>query len=164
MSRAVERMWARDGLGALVLSPLSWVFGAATGLRNVLFDHGVLDSQAVGVPVVSVGNLSVGGTGKTPVSAWVAAELQAAGARPAIVMRGYGDDERYVHARINPAVPVVTNPDRVAGAREAVAAGATMIVLDDAFQHRRVQRDLDLVLVAAEQGGAGRLLRAGPLR
>ncbi len=164
MSRAVERMWARDGLGALVLSPLSWVFGAATGLRNVLFDHGVLDSQAVGVPVVSVGNLSVGGTGKTPVSAWVAAELQAAGARPAIVMRGYGDDERYVHARINPAVPVVTNPDRVAGAREAVAAGATMIVLDDAFQHRRVQRDLDLVLVAAEQGRARRLLPAGPLR
>lgn len=164
MSRAIERMWARDGVGALLLSPLSWLFGAATGVRNFLYDRGLLTAAGVDAPVVSVGNLSVGGTGKTPVSAWVAAELQAMGGKPAIVMRGYGGDERHVHARVNPGVPVVVNPDRVAGAEAALVDGADVIVLDDAFQHRRMRRDLDLVLVAAEQGEAQRLLPAGPLR
>lgn len=164
MSRAVERMWARDGVGAALLAPLSWGFAAATGVRNLLYDRGVLRVHDLGVPVVSVGNLSVGGTGKTPVSAWVAAELQAMGARPAILMRGYGDDERFVHARVNPGIPVISNPDRVAGAQQARQGGATALVLDDAFQHRRVKRDVDLVLVAAEQGAARRRLPAGPLR
>ncbi|MBX3175582.1 MAG: tetraacyldisaccharide 4'-kinase [Gemmatimonadaceae bacterium] len=164
MSRAIERMWARDGAGALLLSPLSWLFGAASGIRNFCYDRGLFRTAGVGAPVVSVGNLSVGGTGKTPVSAWVAAELQAMGAKPAIVMRGYGGDERHVHARVNPTVPVVVNPDRVAGAESALVDGADIIVLDDAFQHRRMRRDLDLVLVAAEQGSAHRLLPAGPLR
>jgi tetraacyldisaccharide 4'-kinase len=113
---------------------------------------------------VSVGNLTVGGTGKTPVSAWVAAELGRLGARPAILLRGYGEDEQLVHARLNPQVPVIANPDRVAGAGRARTLGATVLVLDDAFQHRRAARDLDVVLVAAEQSRAHRLLPAGPLR
>ncbi len=164
MSRALERIWAADGPAAWALAPLSWLFGAATGLRNALFDVGVLRSQSLGLPAVSVGNVSVGGTGKTPVAAWVAAELIAMGARPAILLRGYGGDEPLVHARLNPGVPVIANPDRVAGAAEARVRGATVLVLDDAFQHRRARRDIDLVLVAAEQGAAHRLLPAGPLR
>lgn len=164
MSRAIERIWAADGPAAWALTPLSWLFGLGTGVRNLLFDLGVLRSHPLGLPAVSVGNLSVGGTGKTPVSAWVAAELLAMGARPAILLRGYGDDEPLVHARLNPGVPVIANPDRNAGAAEARAQGATVLVLDDAFQHRRAARALDLVLIAAEQGGAHRLLPAGPLR
>jgi len=164
MSHAIERMWARDGAAAWALTPLSWLFGVATGARNLLYDLGVLRAVPLGLPAVSVGNLSVGGTGKTPVSAWVAAELARLGARPAILLRGYGADEPLVHARLNPSVPVIADPDRVAGAARARALGATVLVLDDAFQHRRAARDLDLVLVAAEQGAAHRLLPAGPLR
>lgn len=164
MSGAVERIWARDGVAALALSPLSWLFGAGVAVRNTMFDLGILRSYPLALPSVSVGNLSVGGTGKTPVSAWVARELLALGAKPAIVMRGYGADEPLVHARLNPSVPVISNADRVAGALEAKARGATVVVLDDAFQHRRARRDVDLVLIAAEQGMAQRRLPAGPLR
>lgn len=164
MSRAIERAWASDGLLARALTPLSWLFALGSGLRNALYDLGLLRATALPVPAISVGNLSVGGTGKTPVAAWVARELVALGARPAIVMRGYGADEPLVHARLNPGVPVIVNADRVAGAQEAARAGATVVVLDDAFQHRRARRDVDLVLLAAEQGRSARLLPAGPLR
>ena len=164
MSHAIERMWARDGAAAWALTPLSWIFGAMTEGRNLLYDLGVLRAVPLGLPTISVGNLTVGGTGKTPVSAWVAAELLRLGAKPAILLRGYGEDETLVHARLNPSVPVIADPDRVAGAARARARGATVLVLDDAFQHRRAARDVDLVLVAAEQRGAHRLLPAGPLR
>jgi tetraacyldisaccharide 4'-kinase len=164
VSRAVERAWERDGVAVRAMTPLSWLFRSLVAIRNLLFDLGVLRVQPLALPSVSVGNLSVGGTGKTPVAAWVASELRALGAKPAIVMRGYGDDEPLVHKRLNPDVPVITNSDRVAGAREAKALGATVIVLDDAFQHRRAARDVDLVLISAEQGDAQRLLPAGPLR
>lgn len=164
MNRAIERIWAADGPAAWALTPLSWMFAAVTSVRNMMFDRGLLRTHALGLPAVSVGNVSVGGTGKTPVAAWVAAELLSMGARPAILLRGYGADEPLVHARLNPGVPVIANPDRVAGAEQARAQGATVLVLDDAFQHRRARRDVDLVLVAAEQGGAHRLLPAGPFR
>jgi len=164
VSHAIERIWAKDGVAAWALTPLSWVFGAVTGVRNLLFDVGLLRSHALGLPAVSVGNLTVGGTGKTPVAAWVAAELAALGARPGILLRGYGADEPLVHARLNPDVLVVADPDRVAAAAVARTRGASVLVLDDAFQHRRAARDVDIVLVAAEQRGAHRLLPAGPLR
>ncbi len=164
MSRAVERAWERDGVAVRAMTPLSWLFRGLVALRNALYDLGVFRAQPLALPSVSVGNLSVGGTGKTPVAAWVASELKAMGAKPAIVMRGYGADEPLVHQRLNPDVPVITNADRVAGAREAQAKGATVVVLDDAFQHRRAARDVDLVLVSAEQAGSERLLPAGPLR
>ncbi|MEO7455650.1 MAG: tetraacyldisaccharide 4'-kinase, partial [Gemmatimonadaceae bacterium] len=117
------------------------------------------------VPVLSLGNLSVGGTGKTPVAAWVARSLRQKGAHPAIVMRGYGDDEPLVHARINPEVPVVVDADRLRGAARAHAAGADCVILDDGFQHRQLARDSDWVLVSAERwNGRIRRLPAGPLR
>jgi len=164
VSRGIEKVWAADGPAAWALTPLSWLFSAAVGLKNLLYDVGVLHAQKLALPAVSVGNLSVGGTGKTPVSAWVAAELARRGARPAIVLRGYGDDEVLVHRALNPGVPVIVDADRVRGAAVAQAQGATVLVLDDAFQHRRAARDVDIVLIAAEQGAAHRLLPAGPLR
>ena len=164
LSHKIERIWAKDGPAAWALMPLSWVFAAAAGARNFLYDRGLRRAVDLGLPAVSVGNLSVGGTGKTPVSAWIAAELAARGAKPAILLRGYGADEPLVHTRLNPEVPVIVNADRVAGALAAREQGATVLVLDDAFQHRRAARDLDLVLIAAEQRAAHRLLPAGPLR
>lgn len=158
----IEALWARDG--AWPLAPLGWLYGAVTRARNLAYDRGWLAAHGLGLPAVSVGNLSVGGTGKTPVSSWIAQRLLAHGARPAILLRGYGDDEPLVHARLVPEAIVVADADRVRGAATALARGATALVLDDAFQHRRARRDLDLVLVAAEQAGAHRQLPAGPLR
>lgn len=164
MSRAVERIWAADGPAAWALTPLSWIFAGATAARNFLFDIGLLRSRSLGLPTISIGNLSVGGTGKTPVAAWVAQRLLAAGARPAILLRGYGDDEPLVHRLLTPGIPVVADANRVRGAAVARAQGATVLVLDDAFQHRQAHRDVDLVLMAAEQRAAHRVLPAGPLR
>ncbi len=161
----VEGSWERDGLGALALAPLAWIYGALVGTRNSLYDAGLLPAHPLGLPTISVGNLTVGGTGKTPVSAWVAQQLLASGVRPAILLRGYaGGDETLVHARLTPGAITVADPDRVRGAAKARAAGAQAFVLDDAFQHRQVRRDVDLVLIAAEQRHARRLLPAGPLR
>jgi tetraacyldisaccharide 4'-kinase len=146
----VEESWERDGALAKGLAPLSWIFGAGVALRNRLYDAGILGSQSLGLPAVSVGNLSVGGTGKTPMSAWVAERLLELGKRPAVLLRGYGGgDEVLVHARLVPGALRVADPDRVRGAARARAEGAEVLILDDAFQHRRAQRDLDLVLVAA---------------
>src|SRR5947209_4914386 len=93
----VERIWYGDGpiaraLGA-ALAPAGWGFAGVAAVRNALYDHGVLRSFPAAIPALSLGNLSVGGTGKTPIAAWAAARLASAGARPAVVLRGYGDDE-----------------------------------------------------------------------
>jgi tetraacyldisaccharide 4'-kinase len=164
VSHVVERIWAKDGWGTRALMPLAWLFGLVTTLRNLAYDAGILRTHALALPAVSVGNLTVGGTGKTPVSAWVAQWFLAHGVRPAIVLRGYGADEPIVHTRLTPDAIVIADPDRVRGARVARQQGAQVVVLDDAFQHRRARRDLDLVLIAAEQGGPSRLLPAGPAR
>jgi tetraacyldisaccharide 4'-kinase len=106
----------------------------------------------------------VGGTGKTPFAAYLAAELLRR-AKPAIALRGYGSDEIEVHRRLNPDVPVFVNPDRSAAVREAKSYGADVVVLDDAFQHRRIARNADVVLLSAEQVlRPRRLLPAGPWR
>jgi tetraacyldisaccharide 4'-kinase len=138
--------------------------------------------------VISVGNLTVGGTGKTPLTAWIAARLLEEGRRPAVVSRGYGGssgrgpcivsrggaplvpaavagDEPVLLARRLPEVIVVVGSDRVRGARAARETGADVLVLDDGFQHRRLARDLDLVLLDSHDPfGAYRLLPSGPLR
>jgi tetraacyldisaccharide 4'-kinase len=124
----------------------------------------VLPRHAPALPTISVGNLTVGGTGKTPFAAYLAAQLSER-ARPAIALRGYGSDEIEVHRRLNPDVPVFVNPDRAAAIREAKSYGADVVVLDDAFQHRRVARNADVVLVSVEQVlRPRRLLPAGPWR
>jgi tetraacyldisaccharide 4'-kinase len=122
--------------------------------------------------VVSVGNLTLGGTGKTPMVEWIARWLQQRGVRAAVISRGYGaaagsanDEAMELRERL-PEVPHLQNPDRVAAARKAVGElGCQAIVLDDAFQHRRIARDLDIVLLdALEPFGFGHVFPRGTLR
>jgi tetraacyldisaccharide 4'-kinase len=160
----LEALWAREGAGAALLTPLAWLYALGAGIRNAAYDLGLLSAIPLGAPTVSVGNLSVGGTGKTPVSAFIAGRLMTMGFRPGILLRGYGDDEPLVHRRLTPGAVVVADADRIAGAERAYAKGARAFVLDDAFQYRRAARDLDIVLVSAEQGHLTRRLPAGPLR
>ena len=167
--RGVERLWFSSDPAARVarwaLAPLELAYGGVVALRGALYDAGILPSRVPGIPALSVGNLTVGGTGKTPVSAWLANELAARGARPAIVLRGYGRDEPIVHRRLNPGMAVVESPDRLAGIARAADAGANIAVLDDAFQHRRSGRAADIVLVSADRWTERRhLLPAGPWR
>jgi tetraacyldisaccharide 4'-kinase len=166
--RVVQRVWFGDGVVPAVaraaLWPASLVFGSAVRARSLLYDAKILEQRAAALPTVSVGNLTVGGTGKTPVSSWLAARL-AERANPAIVLRGYGGDEIDVHRRLNPRVTVIANADREAAIVDAGLAGADVVVLDDAFQHRRVTRTADVVLLSVEQlMRPRRMLPAGPWR
>jgi tetraacyldisaccharide 4'-kinase len=164
-----ERVWWGEGAAAslsrALLRPVEALYAGGVALRGALYDRGLIATHAMALPTVSVGNLSVGGTGKTPVAAWIARSLADRGARPAIVLRGYGGDETLVHRALNPDVPVVPAADRVAGGIEARRLGCDVVVLDDGFQHRRARRIADIVLVSAEQWRRSRrLLPAGPLR
>ena len=171
----VRRWWAGKGgalgplLSALTL-PLEWTFRGVSALRNQAFDRGVFRVHSSPVPVISVGNLTVGGTGKTPVASWLAGVLRSETGEPgAVVLRGYGRDEAALHRAWTPGLDVVAHPDRVRAVARAAAAGARWVVADDAFQHRRLGRALDVVLVAAEHalpgtGPGGRLLPRGPYR
>jgi tetraacyldisaccharide 4'-kinase len=165
----VERLWfstdplARTARAALL--PLELAYGGLSRLRGKLYDTGLLPTHPARIPALGVGNLSVGGTGKTPLSAWLAGELASRGARPAIVLRGYGGDEPEVHRVLNPGMTVVVSPDRAAGIARAAEQGCDIAVLDDAFQHRRAARTADIVLVSAESWtGRRHLLPAGPWR
>jgi tetraacyldisaccharide 4'-kinase len=109
--------------------------------------------------------LTVGGTGKTPFSAWLVARIASTGRVPAIVVSGYGRDEIEVHRELNPAAAVHSADRRIDGVAAAARGGATCVVLDDGFQHRPIRRDLDIVLVAAERWqGNRRMLPRGPWR
>lgn len=165
----VRRWWRGDAgwwgrMATIALLPGEWLFRWGAGMRNRLFDAGLLPTGHAGVPVVSVGNLTVGGTGKTPLVGWFVSALSEAGARPAVVSRGYGRDEVLLHRRWHPEVAVLADVDRVAAASRAAEAGAEVVVLDDGFQHRALARDLDVVLVAAETAFPGRRLPRGPYR
>jgi tetraacyldisaccharide 4'-kinase len=167
--RPLERVWWGRGPGAraarAALAPATLLYRAGMAIRRGLYRSGLRRSHTLALPAISVGNLTVGGTGKTPVSAWIARRLIARGAHPAIVMRGYGDDEPLVHERLNPEVPVVVSPDRVRGVAHAATLGADVAVLDDAFQHLRAARDVDVVLLSADRWSQRkRLLPAGPWR
>jgi tetraacyldisaccharide 4'-kinase len=165
----------RRGLsGALARAALALAeipYAAAVGWRNRRFDRGS-GVERVSVPVVSVGNLTLGGTGKTPLVEWLARWFADRGVRVALVSRGYGakpgqpNDEALELARSLPQVPHLQNPHRVQAAAQAVRDfGAQLILLDDGFQHRRLARDLDIVLVdALEPFGFGRVFPRGTLR
>jgi tetraacyldisaccharide 4'-kinase len=166
--------WWRPGTGAL-LAPLGAIYGAVAGLR--MRSRG----RQAGVPVICVGNLTVGGAGKTPAALAVAQLLHAAHERPFFLSRGYGG--RLVGpVRVNPALhraadvgdepmllarlaPTIVARDRVAGAALARFAGASVIVMDDGLQNPSLAKDLPLVLVDGRRGiGNGRVIPAGPLR
>ena len=150
----------RRGLAAGVLRSLLRVgeipYAGAAAARNAAYDAGLLPVYHAGVPVVSVGNLTLGGTGKTPLVRWLAEWYRQQAVRVGLVSRGYRaaagrpNDEARELALFLPDTPHLQNPDRVAAARVAVAQhGCELIVLDDAFQHRRLYRDLNLVLLDA---------------
>jgi len=123
------------------------------------------DAARLPLPAIAVGNLSVGGTGKTPLAAWIAEYCAARGRTAAILLRGYGGDEPLVHRRLAPRAVVVANPDRVAAAGVARAQGAQICVLDDAYQLTGVARDLNIAVVSAESAaGSPWPLPAGPWR
>jgi len=153
-----DELLARRGGGVELLRIPALFFGIAAGLRGRLYDRGWLPSARLDVPVISVGNITAGGTGKTPMVVWLVRELLARGLRPGVLSRGYGaakdaaegeNDEARMFARLLPDVPRVQNPDRIEGGQRVVELGADVVVLDDGFQHRRLRRDLDLVLVDA---------------
>lgn len=161
---AGETGWAGETLRS-ALAPAEAAYAGAVAARALLYRRGWAHAERATIPVVSIGNLSVGGAGKTPFTAWTAELLQEWGRRPAVVLRGYGTDEVEVHRELNPAVPVFTAARRSAAVARAAAAGCDVAVLDDAFQHRSLRRDADVVLVAAERWEAPRrLLPCGPWR
>ncbi|NLH41411.1 MAG: tetraacyldisaccharide 4'-kinase [Planctomycetes bacterium] len=141
-------------------------------VRNGLYDRRVLRAHQAGVPVICIGNLTTGGTGKTPLVVWLCRHVKEKQLRCAILTRGYRtrkgelSDEPALLAAQCPDVPVVVNPDRVAGAAEAINHhGAQVLVMDDGFQHRRLARDLDIIAIdATNPFGYGRVLPAGLLR
>lgn len=189
-----ERIWWRRGAagGALhyALRPLSALFGLGVGIRGLAYALRLRRGARIGVPVVSIGNLSVGGTGKTPTALWLGRALAERGYRIALVSRGYGGrrrtptlvgrahadgldssdewsevgDEAILLARRFDG-PVVIGRSRADAGRAAVRAlGIDVVLLDDGFQHRDLARDFDLVLVRAEEAERGVLLPAGSLR
>ena len=160
--------WAggRPGPGAALLgaglAPAEAVFRAAVAARSAWYDRARL--PATPIPVVSVGNLTVGGTGKTPVVRWLGDWFRERGVRAAVVARGYGGDEVALYRRWFGPEAVFVGAGRREGVRAAEACGCDVVLLDDGFQHRRVRRTLDILLVAAEDPLRVRLLPRGPYR
>ncbi len=157
----------------IALAGLSPAYSGAMRLRNRLFELDWKRRVTLPRPVVSIGNITTGGTGKTPTVAWLAEELSRRGHRPAILMRGYkggptgGDEERLLRARLGGGVPVEADPDRAAAASCVLQANpdVSVFLLDDGFQHRRVRRQFDLVLIdATDPFGGGFVLPRGLLR
>lgn len=165
----IERVWFGDGVADSVVRAALWPFAQAYGgivdVRSQLYDRGLIEQSSAALPTIAVGNLTAGGTGKTPVAAYLVSELSKRGAKPGIVLRGYGNDETEVHRRLNAGLPVVASVNRISGIEVARSQGADIVVLDDAFQHRRVRRNADVLLLSAEQlDRPRRLLPAGPWR
>lgn len=180
-SQRLQRRWYA-GTPPLLLLPLSWLFGAVVRLRRLAYARGWLKSSHPGVPVIVVGNLTVGGTGKTPVTLWLARELAQRGLTVGIVSRGYGGnarvprmvkpdsdarevgDEALLLARYSGA-DVCVAPERARAAAELVGRGCRIILSDDGLQHLALRRDLEIVVVDGQRRfGNGALLPAGPLR
>jgi tetraacyldisaccharide 4'-kinase len=179
----LQRLWYSNSPLAWLLLPLSALFALVTGVRRALYRNGILRSTKVAAPVVVIGNITVGGTGKTPVTIWLAKELQRRGFRPGVISRGYGGmsgklpvqannsssaeivgDEPLLIARRS-KVPVVVHRQRVAAAEELLRIGVNVILADDGLQHYRLRRDYEIAVVDAARGfGNGWLLPAGPLR
>lgn len=161
---SVER-WVRGAWGdpGSLLRAMAAIYGGMTDLRNGFWDAGVFAPLRVGAPVISVGALSAGGAGKTPLTAALARLLADAGAAVAVITPGQGD-ELALHAELNPDIPVTGGRWRVPLARRAVAAGASVVLLDSGLQHRRLHRDLELITCNVDSPGPRARLPAGPYR
>ncbi|MGQ0704206.1 MAG: tetraacyldisaccharide 4'-kinase [Gemmatimonadales bacterium] len=169
--RFLRWLWTSRRLDArllrVMLLPLAGLWWSAVALRNLRFDHGLLGATArrLPLPSVGVGNLSVGGSGKTPIASWIAQYYATRGLVPGVLTSAHGRDEALMHQYRVPTARVIADPDRVLAANRAREQGAGVVVLDDAFQLRGVARDLNLVVVSAETARAVRWpLPAGPWR
>ena len=182
----LPRLWYREELAfaLLPLWPFSCLFGALVALRRFMYRTGMISSAALPVPVVIVGNLTVGGSGKTPLVIWLSARLRERGWRPGIISRGYGrvveaevlsvdantdasevGDEPLLLARRS-NVPVFVGRDRVAAGKALLAAHpeCDVVISDDGLQHYRLVRAAEVVVFDGRGIGNGRMLPAGPLR
>ncbi|MDR2260819.1 MAG: tetraacyldisaccharide 4'-kinase [Azoarcus sp.] len=184
--KSAPLFWRRRGGLAALLLPASALFRTAAALRRWLYRHDVLRRERLAAPVIIVGNIAVGGSGKTPVVAWLADELRRAGRRPGIISRGYGGDaaaagrpcligvgtatdacgdEPVLLARLT-GCPVATAKDRPAAARALLAAHpeCDLIISDDGMQHYRLARTFEIAVLDEAALGNHRLLPSGPLR
>jgi tetraacyldisaccharide 4'-kinase len=182
--RLIERVWYGRPLTALPLLPLAGLFWLVATLRRAAYRSGLLAVERLPVPVVVVGNLTVGGAGKTPLTIWLARHLRDRGLRPGILSRGYGGAARafpvMVNAETDPALvgdepaliarrtgcPVVVDPDRPRGGRRLLEQHACdLLIADDGLQHYRLGRDLEIAVVdGVRRFGNGLPLPAGPMR
>ena len=179
-----QRAGVGPALLRLLLSVAAVGYSIAVRIRNSLYSKGFLKTHRANVPVISIGNITVGGTGKTPLVVWLCnsitqnSKLKTQNYNCAILTRGYKaiqkskvksqnyTDEIAILTKCCPQAKVIVNPDRVAGATEAIIKfGAKVLMMDDGFQHRRLARDLDIVAMDATQPfGYGKMLPAGLLR
>jgi tetraacyldisaccharide 4'-kinase len=177
----LESAWYAHGRAPWWVRPLALLYGGAINLRHALYRLGVMRSVRLPVPVIVVGNLSVGGTGKTPLTIAVAEALRAHGWRPGVVSRGYGGTQRepvllgdapdpaqvgdepcLIHAG---GVPVAVGRDRPAAAKLLLGTGCDVVIADDGLQHYRLARDVEICVIdGVRRFGNGKLLPAGPLR
>ncbi len=179
----IQRIWYEGSSAYWLLLPLSWLYAGLMAVRRILYQRGVIRVADLHIPVVVVGNITVGGTGKTPVAIWLARRLRERGMRPGIVSRGYHGSVRSSPLRVtadsNPdsagdeavlmakrsACPVVVHPDRVLAAQKLSTLGVDVVIADDGLQHYRLARQYEIVVIDGTRGfGNGRLLPAGPLR
>lgn len=181
---SLQTLWTRSSVLTVLLLPFAALFSVVSILRRLAYQRGWLSSACVGVPVIIVGNITAGGSGKTPLVIWLVTWLRDQGYRPGVVSRGYGGAARGcvevqpdsppaevgdepLLIRVKTGAPVVVGRDRVAAARTLLARhpGVDVIVSDDGLQHYRLQRDVELAVVDAASGlGNGWPLPAGPLR
>lgn len=184
MANWLQKQWQHYSLWHLLLIPLSWLFGGITSIRKSLYQIGWLKSVRLAVPVIIVGNINVGGTGKTPLVIWLAEQLQLAGYNPGIISRGYGGNLKGAQAVLASSTPQQVGDEPVLIAKRSqcpvfvsanrIEAGQALlqahpecdvIVSDDGLQHYRLQRDVEIVVFDSLKGfGNGALLPAGPLR
>lgn len=180
----IEQYWYKKSAWGLVLAPLSWLFCVAVFLRRKAYESGLLNVQRVSAPVVVVGNITVGGTGKTPLVAWIVERLSRAGWTPGIISRGYGGQARNWPQQVRPdsdpvmvgdepvllaqrcRCPVAVGPDRVAAARALLEhTDCDVVVSDDGLQHYALGRDIEIAVIdGVRRFGNERCLPAGPLR
>ena len=184
MSKWLQQQWDSLGFWHVLLIPLSWLFWLLSGLRRMGYRTGLLKSYKLPVPVIVVGNIGVGGTGKTPLVIWLAEALKRKGFSPAIISRGYGGSSGSVmdvHADSDPTIagdepvllakrsqcPVWVGRDRVKVAQTLLKAHpeCNVIISDDGLQHYRLQRDFEIEVIDGSRDlGNGWLMPAGPLR
>ena len=179
----LHRIWYEGGWAYRALLPLAGIYWLLLALRRVLYSVGILGRHRAPVPVIIVGNITAGGTGKTPVTIWLAAELKARGFSPGIVSRGYGGSGSSTSMRVDSAssptvvgdepvliakrtgCPVVVDANRVRATQMLADDGADVIIADDGLQHYRLERTYEICVIDGSRGLGNRLLiPAGPLR